>query len=73
MVAQLQGLWHRFHNKIATDNATWSFERVQQEVRLHYQWSLLHDFLPTIVAREVLERGHRQLGVPQGTCTGGSG
>lgn len=56
IVAQLQGLWHRFHNKIAIDNATWSFERVQQEVRFHYQWVLLHDFLPTIVAREVLER-----------------
>jgi hypothetical protein len=55
IVAQLQGLWHRFHNKIATDNAAWSFERVQQEVRFHYQWLLLHDFLPTVVASEILD------------------
>jgi hypothetical protein len=62
IVAQLQGLWHRFHNKIAADNSAWSFERVQREVRFHYQWVLLHDFLPTIVAAKVLEgvlpKGH---------------
>ena len=56
IVSQLQGLWHRFHNKIAADNPTWPFPRVQQEVRFHYQWVLLHDFLPTIVAKDVLEQ-----------------
>jgi hypothetical protein len=56
IVSQLQGLWHRFHNKIAADNPSWKFPRVQQEVRFHYQWVLLHDFLPAIVAREVLEQ-----------------
>ena len=55
IVSQLQGLWHRFHNKVATDNSTWPFPKVQQHVRFHYQWILLHDFLPTIVAKEVLE------------------
>jgi hypothetical protein len=55
IVGQLQGLWHRFHNKIAADNPSWPFPRVQQEVRFHYQWVLLHDFLPTIVAKGVLE------------------
>lgn len=55
IVSQLQGLWHRFHNKIAADNPSWSFPRVQHEVRFHYQWILLNDFLPTIIAKEVLE------------------
>ena len=55
IVGQLQGLWHRFHNKIANGNTTWSFQRVQQHVRFHYQWVLIHDFLPTIVAKEVLD------------------
>ena len=56
IVSQWQGLWHRFHNKIALDNPTWPFPRVQQEVRFHYQWVLLHDFLPTVIAEEVLEQ-----------------
>ncbi len=56
IVSQLQGLFHRFHNEIATDHCDWDFERVQREVRFHYQWMVLNDFLPAIV----LERGHRQ-------------
>jgi hypothetical protein len=56
IVSQLQGLWHRFHNKIAADKPGWPFQRVQQEVRFHYQWILLHDFLPAVVAREVLDQ-----------------
>ena len=28
---------------------------MQQHVRFHYQWVLIHDFLPTIVAKEVLD------------------
>jgi hypothetical protein len=55
IVSQLQGLWHRFHNRIAADHPSWSFQRVQQEVRFHYQWILLHDFLPTVIAEEVLD------------------
>ena len=55
IVSQLQGLFHRFHNKIATDNPDWSFEEIQREVRFHYQWVVLNDFLPTIVSNEVLE------------------
>lgn len=55
IVSQLQGLWHRFHNKVAADHPSLSFPEVQQLVRFHYQWILLHDFLPTVVAKEVLE------------------
>ena len=55
IISQLQGLWHRFHNKIAADHPTWDFARVQREVRFHYQWVVLHDFLPTIVSDGVLK------------------
>ncbi len=56
IVSQFQGLMHRFHNKVAADNPTWDFPRVQKEVRFHYQWILLHDFLPTIVSKDVLSQ-----------------
>ncbi|HEY0301327.1 MAG TPA: peroxidase family protein [Rhizomicrobium sp.] len=55
IVSQLQGLWHRFHNRIAGEDAALSFEDVQREVRFHYQWLVLNDFLPTIVADAVVE------------------
>jgi hypothetical protein len=54
IVSQLQGLFHRFHNKIAADHPDWDFLRVQREVRFHYQWVVLNDFLPTIVSADVL-------------------
>ena len=67
IVSQLQGLFHRFHNKIANDHPDWSFLRVQREVRFHYQWVVLHDFLPTIVAETVLHKVAPHLG--KGTNT----
>jgi hypothetical protein len=54
IISQLQGLFHRFHNKIAADHPSWSFSQVQREVRFHYQWVVLNDFLPTIVSRDVV-------------------
>ena len=44
IVSQLQGLMLRLHNRIATQNPTWPFAQVQQEVRFHYQWVVLNDF-----------------------------
>jgi hypothetical protein len=55
IVSQLQGLFHRFHNKLAADMADASFEEVQREVRFHYQWVVLNDFLPTLVSDKVLK------------------
>jgi hypothetical protein len=54
IVAQFQGLMQRFHNRVIADNPTWSFPKVQQIVRFHYQWVLLHDFLPKVVSAGVL-------------------
>ncbi|HWX19918.1 MAG TPA: heme peroxidase family protein [Candidatus Binatia bacterium] len=56
IVSQLQGLFHRFHNKLAADHPDWSFTEVQREVRFHYQWAVLNDFLPALVSREVLDQ-----------------
>ncbi|MBV8516377.1 MAG: heme peroxidase [Acidobacteria bacterium] len=55
IVSQLQGLLLRFHNSIANAHPDWDFKRVQREVRFHYQWIVLNDFLPTIVSHDVLD------------------
>ena len=36
IVSQLQGLFHRFHNRTVKDNPTLTFEQVQKLVRFHY-------------------------------------
>ena len=56
IVSQLQGLWHRFHNAVVDAKPGASFAHVQQEVRFHYQWILVHDFLPTLVNDKILDR-----------------
>jgi hypothetical protein len=55
IVSQLQGLFHRFHNRLVDDNPALDFQTVQQSVRFHYQYMVLHDFLPRIVLAPVLE------------------
>ena len=52
IISQLQGLCLRFHNRMADKYG--DFERAQRAVRWHYQWVVLNDFLPTIVAPSVL-------------------
>ena len=54
LVSQLQGLVHRFHNRYVTEHASLSFEEVQQQVRFHYQYIIVNDFLPRIVHSSVL-------------------
>jgi hypothetical protein len=56
IVSELQGLLHRFHNKLAADQPSWDFTRIQREVRFSYQWMVLHDFLPTLIAPDVLRQ-----------------
>jgi hypothetical protein len=58
IVSQLQGLFQRFHNRMMTEDAgpaRMRFQRVQREVRFHYQWMLVNDFLPRIVWEPVLQ------------------
>jgi hypothetical protein len=56
IISQLQGLFHRFHNMMAAKHPDWSFSDVQREVRFHYQWVVVNDFLPTLIAAEVLDQ-----------------
>jgi hypothetical protein len=55
IVSQLQGLFLRFHNRMADDNSKLSFAEVQQQVRFHYQYVVLNDFLPRIISAPVLD------------------
>jgi hypothetical protein len=59
IVSQLQATMLRFHNRVvnlitARDRQPPSLAEVQQEVRWHYQWVILHDFLPTIIGSQTL-------------------
>jgi hypothetical protein len=54
IVSQLQGLFLRFHNRTLADNPSLPFAELQKRVRFHYQYVVLHDFLPRIVKAEVL-------------------
>jgi hypothetical protein len=62
IVAQLHSIFLRFHNRLADRLArahpAWPKPRVfaeaQRQVRLHYQWAVLTDFLPTIVGRQTM-------------------
>lgn len=54
IVSQLQGLFLRFHNRVARDHPQMEFAEIQQFTRFHYQWIVLSDFLTTIVDHEVL-------------------
>lgn len=52
IVSQLQGLFLRFHNRMADKYG--DFATAQRKVRFHYQWVVLNDFLPTLIAPDVL-------------------
>ncbi len=55
IVSQLQALFLRFHNRLVDDNPGLEFGSIQKLVRFHYQWVVLHDFLPRIVTSSVLD------------------
>lgn len=54
IVSQFQGLFQRFHNRFVTETNGLSFSDVQREVRFHYQFVILNDFLPRLVHSSVL-------------------
>jgi hypothetical protein len=55
IVSQFQALMLRFHNRLVDDNPTKDFTAIQRMVRFHYQWVVLHDFLPRIVTGSVMD------------------
>jgi hypothetical protein len=54
IVSQLQGLFHRFHNRTVQEHPHMTFENIQKLVRFHYQYVVIHDFLTRIVKADVL-------------------
>ncbi|MFE4668832.1 heme peroxidase family protein [Streptomyces sp. NPDC056716] len=68
-VAQLHCAFIRFHNRVVADlvgkgvSSAVLFETARETVVKHYQWMLVHDFLPRIVdpgvVQEVFARGRR--------------
>ncbi|KAK5111392.1 hypothetical protein LTR85_012166 [Meristemomyces frigidus] len=55
IVSQLQAVMLRFHNHLADARADLDFPSLQREVRYHYQWVVVHDFLPKIISASVLD------------------
>jgi hypothetical protein len=55
IVSQFQALMLRFHNRVVDDNAGLDLPALQQIVRWHYQWVVVHDFLPKITTSAVLD------------------
>lgn len=56
IVSQLQCLMLRFHNRVVDEHKKLDFSAIQRFVRFHYQWVVLHDFLPRIVSSDVLDQ-----------------
>jgi hypothetical protein len=54
IVSQLHGLFLRFHNRLLADHPGMTFEEAQQQLQRHYQYVILHDFLPNIIDTDVL-------------------
>jgi hypothetical protein len=68
IVSQLQSTMLRFHNRVVDFLPTQHgsrhllrdpgklFAEAQRQVRWHYQWIVLNDFLPTIAGQEIVNR-----------------
>ena len=54
IVSQLQGLFLRFHNRVMVTVGQ-NFDEAQAITRAHYQYVVIHDFLPKIVNAKVLD------------------
>jgi len=54
IVAQFHAAMLQFHNKMVDKRPGASFEEVQRQVRWHYQWLVINDFLPTICGQDVV-------------------
>lgn len=55
IVSQFQALMLRFHNRVAKEHPGLELPDLQRIVRWHYQWVVVHDFLPRIVSPAVLD------------------
>ena len=61
ITAQLHALFLQFHNRVADElerknGRTPTFAEVQRQVRWHYQWVVLYDFLPRIIRADIYQQ-----------------
>ncbi|MEA3162985.1 MAG: hypothetical protein QOE88_803 [Verrucomicrobiota bacterium] len=54
IVSQLHAAMLQFHNKLVDQDSVASFRDIQQQVRWHYQWIVVNDFLMKICGEEVV-------------------
>jgi hypothetical protein len=63
IVSQFHLAFLRFHNFVLGSDARGDFEEAQRIVRWHYQWIILHEYLPLTcgedVVRHILRHGRR--------------
>lgn len=64
IVTQLQSAMLRFHNAVADAMQGASFDEVRAQVRWHYQWMIVNDFLPTVIGPATIDEilPHRAAG-----------
>ena len=55
IVAQLHASMMQFHNKLVDEYPGASFADVQQQVRWHYQWLVVNDYLVRICGSELID------------------
>lgn len=55
IVAQLQVLFLRLHNKLADASGSQSFEDVRELTRWHYQWLVVNSYLTTVCDPDVVQ------------------
>jgi hypothetical protein len=56
IVSQLQASMLRFHNRMAEElGPSADFEEIQRQVRWHYQYVVVNDFLPTVCGQQVMK------------------
>jgi hypothetical protein len=55
IVSQLHGAMLRFHNKLVDQDPQAPFRDIQQQVRWHYQWIVVNDFLMKICGEKTVK------------------
>lgn len=53
IISQLHAVFLQFHNRLTDEHSNWDFSEIQRQVRWHYQYVVLNDFLKKITSLEV--------------------
>src|SRR5205085_4135208 len=55
IVSQLHSALLQFHNKLVDQSPSATFSSIQQQVRWHYQWLVVNDFLVRLCGQSVVQ------------------